>query len=102
NVHEVARRHEASLWVTPAQQRLSSDKLARLEGHERLIMNLELTKLDTLAHVDVEIAPMLQILEHLCREEAVGRPSFRLNIIERQIGILHQRIGVLVRFERQR
>ncbi len=94
--NELGGRDRAALGMVPAQQRLEAARRgSSLRPSERLVDQAQLAACERLAQALLEHAAMLQRVVHAPLEEVVGAAAFALGAIEREIGILHQRVGVV-------
>src|SRR4029450_3673241 len=89
------RNQEAAYGVTPAQQRLAANHLARPVVHLRLVVQLELTALQRLAQVALELEALHRRGVHEWLVGADVVPPRVLRVIHRDVGVLEQRVRVV-------
>ena len=80
--------------MAPAQQRLEAGDAAAGNVDQRLVMDLELASAQRAAQIGFELAPLLRGALHLRLEEAIGAVALRLRLVEREVGVLEQFVGV--------
>src|SRR6516165_8792062 len=88
--------------MMPAQQRLTAENLVVLEVDERLIVELELTIGERVAHVPLQLAPGAHQPVKLGFEETERATPAVLGAVEREVGALQDlvRIDAVVRRDR--
>ncbi len=80
--------------MAPARQRLQPEQLARLDVENRLIVDFDLAARDGLAQVGFELAPRIGVCGHPFVEEAVAVAALGFGPVEREIGLIHQGVGI--------
>src|ERR1043166_5276597 len=91
---ELVWRNEAALRVTPAHQRLGAGTLLGTDVDDGLIVQLEFAARRRLAHVVFELAPFARFRLHGPLEQTIPAAALRLRLVEREVSILDQRVGV--------
>ena len=81
--------------MLPAQQRLIADDPLGLRADDGLIGDEELVGGKRVAQIVLELLAALRAGEHFGAEEAVDAAPVALGGIEREIGVAHQRLGVM-------
>ena len=80
--------------MNPARQRLEADDRSGLDVHQRLVEQPNSPVCERLAQVDFQGPPSLHDGVHARLEEAVAAAPIRLRLIQRQVGIFHDLIGI--------
>ena len=80
--------------MVPADQRLERADPVGLEIEQRLVIELELAVGDRAPQIRFEPVARLRAGVHLGFEEAVGAAALALRLVEREVGMLEQGVGV--------
>ena len=94
---------QAALRMTPAHQRLGAAALAPADVDDGLVVQLEFVAQQGAPHVLFELAAVARFRLHGGLEEAIAVAAFGLRLVEREVGVADERIGVggvLLRRER--
>jgi hypothetical protein len=95
--NELGRRHDPLARMAPARQGLQSEQLACLDVEDRLIVDFDLAIRDGVAQIGFELPPRIGVGGHPFVEEAVAVAALGFGPVEREIGLLHQCVGIDVR-----
>ena len=87
------RRHHAPGRAVPAGQRLEADDFAG-DVKLRLVVQQQFAMRDCMPQVELQIVPLLQQRAHFRLEEHQRCLSRRFRLIERGVGMGHQRLGI--------
>ena len=94
NRHELCRRHEPALRVTPADESLDAGELPRVQAHYRLIVQHEFVTFDGAVQSAFEGLPIGRVPVHLRLEEPIVVAPTVLGVVHREIRMLQQCLGL--------
>ena len=92
-------RHEAELFVRPAQQRLGADDLLRANVDDRLVVEFELVTVESVQQMTFKPHPLHRPQVQFPGKELKSIATVFLGPIHRRVGVLHQdmRLVAIVR-----
>ena len=93
--HERRRRDRFTI-ARPSYERLEPDAHAGHEGHDRLILHLEVVAGNGAPDVVFEAQPIAHARMHIGVEHLVPRLASRLGVIHRGVGVAHDFVGAAV------
>ena len=92
---EFGRRDRAEFRMEPAGERLEADDAHVARAHQRLEIGLDVAVLDRAAQLLAQHHAALAFLAEFLGEMAAAAAPFGLGVIEREIGVLQQVLGVV-------
>ena len=99
---ELIGEQQAAFRMAPAHQRLGAAALPLADVDDGLVVQLEFVAQQRAPHVLFELAAVARLRLHGGLEEAIAVAAFGFRLVEREVGMAHERVGVVGVLRRQR
>ena len=99
---ELVGEQQAALGMAPAHQRLGAAALAPADVDDGLVVQLEFVAQQRAPHVLFELAAVARVRLHGGLEEAIAVAALGFRLVEREVGVAHELVGVAGVLRRQR